>query len=159
MTHSETNQEAADTGEAIMEATYRALCKHGYVNLTMQAIADEFEKTKAVLYYHYDTKDDLLVAFLDYLLDRFTEQLDIDNVVHPNDRLEALIDELLLGLGDSDDETTESSRRPRIHCRDYCRRLPCRGRWRPLFRGAILSSDVFHSLLDAYACWFRCTPR
>ncbi|MFQ3319213.1 MAG: AcrR family transcriptional regulator [Natronomonas sp.] len=30
-----------ETRERIMEATYRALCAHGYASLTMQDIADE----------------------------------------------------------------------------------------------------------------------
>ncbi|EMA52610.1 MULTISPECIES: TetR/AcrR family transcriptional regulator [Halococcus] len=108
MSTSGTDREAVDTGEEIMVATYRALSKHGYANLTMQAIADEFEKTKAVIHYHFDTKDDLLVAFLDYLLDRFTERLAVGEDADPNDRLDALVDELLLGLGD-DDEATRSN--------------------------------------------------
>lgn len=89
-----------------MAATYRALCKHGYANLTMQAIADEFEKTKAVLHYHYDTKDQLLAAFLEYILDRFMDRLDVDDD-DPDARLNALIDELLLGLGNESDESHE----------------------------------------------------
>jgi AcrR family transcriptional regulator len=97
-----TGEGASDTREAIMAATYRALCKHGYANLTMQAIADEFEMTKAVLHYHYDTKEQLLAAFLEYLLARFTDRLDVDGD-DPNARLDALIDELLLGLGENDE--------------------------------------------------------
>ena len=86
-----------DTQTAIMEATYAALCKHGYAGLTMQAIADEFDKTKAVLHYHYDTKEELLVAFLDYLLDRFLDAIDTDAIDDPKERLVALVDALLLG--------------------------------------------------------------
>jgi AcrR family transcriptional regulator len=86
-----------DTRTAIMEATYAALCKRGYADLTMQAIADEFDKTKAVLHYHYDTKEDLLVAFLDYLLDRFLDAIAIDDLDDPEERLVALVDALLLG--------------------------------------------------------------
>ena len=99
-------EQPTDTREEIMVATYRALCKHGYANLTMQAIADEFEKTKAVLHYHYDTKDQLLAAFLEHLLDRFTGRLDVDDD-DPDARLDALIDELLLGLGDGSEENRE----------------------------------------------------
>jgi AcrR family transcriptional regulator len=106
MSSSEGGSEPTDTREEIMEATYRALCEHGYANLTMQAIADEFEKTKAVLHYHYDTKDELLAAFLEHLLDRFTNRLDVDSD-GPNARLDALIDELLLGLDDGDEESHE----------------------------------------------------
>ncbi|APX96762.1 TetR/AcrR family transcriptional regulator [Natronorubrum daqingense] len=85
-----------DTEEAIMRATYRALCNHGYANLTMQAIADEFDKTKGVLHYHYDTKQDLLVSFLEYLLSAFQENIAVDGA-DPAERLEALIETLLFG--------------------------------------------------------------
>lgn len=90
----------AETEQEIMEATYRALCNHGYTNLTMQAIADEFDKTKGVLHYHYDTKQELLVAFLEYLLAAFYDDLDeelADGPAAPRDRLEALIEMLLVG--------------------------------------------------------------
>ncbi|HET7323460.1 MAG TPA: helix-turn-helix domain-containing protein, partial [Halococcus sp.] len=64
-----------DTTDELMHATYRALCKHGYANLTMQDIADESTKSKAALHYHYDTKQDLLLAFLSFLYERFEERL------------------------------------------------------------------------------------
>lgn len=91
------DQAPSDTRVAIMQATYRALCKHGYANLTTQAIADEFDKTKAVLHYHYDTKEDLLVAFFDYLLDRFLADIEIDAIDNPEEQLLALVDALLFG--------------------------------------------------------------
>lgn len=65
----------ADADDEIMEATYRALCENGYAGLTMQDIADESEKSKATLHYHYDTKQELLLAFLDYLFDEFHGRL------------------------------------------------------------------------------------
>jgi len=86
-----------DTQEAIMQATYRAMCTHGYSNLTMQSIADEFDKTKGVIHYHYETRQDLLVAFLEYLLDAFERNIAIDEQHDPVRRLEALIDTLLFG--------------------------------------------------------------
>ena len=89
-----------ETEQEIMEATYRALHSHGYANLTMQAIADEFDKTKGVLHYHYDTKQELLVAFLEYLLDAFYDDLEeelADGPAAPRHRLEALIEMLLFG--------------------------------------------------------------
>ena len=94
---------ASDTRAAIMDATYRALCSHGYADLTMAAIADEFDKSKAAIHYHYDTKDDLLAAFLEHLLDRFLDRLrfdaaDPDDPDDPDARLEAIVDALLFGL-------------------------------------------------------------
>ncbi|RQH01283.1 TetR/AcrR family transcriptional regulator [Natrarchaeobius oligotrophus] len=89
--------EDVDTQEAIMRATYSALCKHGYANLTMQAIADEFDKTKGVIHYHYDTKEALLVAFLEYLLDAFNRNIAVDEDEAPDERLLTLFETLLFG--------------------------------------------------------------
>ncbi len=85
-----------------MEATHRALCKHGYANLSIQKIADEFDMTTAVLHYHYDTKENLLAAFLGYLLDNlvdeYTAQFEIEAIEDPRDRLLVLVDALLVVL-------------------------------------------------------------
>lgn len=75
--------EQSETHAEIMEATYRALCKHGYASLTMQNIADEFEKSKGLLHYHFDSKEELLTAFIDYLLSEFEQ--DIASIEGPPD--------------------------------------------------------------------------
>lgn len=94
---------STETRAAILEATHRALCKHGYANLTIQKIADEFDMTSAVLHYHYDTKENLLAAFLELLLDEYAAQFDIEEIEDPRDRLLALIDALLVVLVGIDD--------------------------------------------------------
>lgn len=81
-----------DTREAIIEATYRALCEHGYGALTMQDIADEFDRSKSALHYHYDTKADLLTAFLDHLLSDFEERVAAGADRPPEERLAAFVD-------------------------------------------------------------------
>jgi len=59
-----------------MGATYRALCEHGYAALTMRDIAEESDRSKAALHYHYDDKEGLLLAFLDHLYEEFTERFE-----------------------------------------------------------------------------------
>lgn len=66
---------SGDTREAIVRATYRALCANGYADTTISAIAAEFEKSKSLLYYHYDGKDDLLEEFLRFVLDQLESEL------------------------------------------------------------------------------------
>ena len=83
-----------DVQTAIREATYRALCRHGYHETTIQHIADEFEKSKSLLYYHYEDKDELLADFLGHLLDHLAEILDVDEG-DPEADLRALIDRLV----------------------------------------------------------------
>lgn len=55
--------------DRIMAAVGQALRTCGYADLTMQDIAAECDVSTAALHYHYDTKADLLVAFLEGLLD------------------------------------------------------------------------------------------
>lgn len=83
------------TEEAIMRATYRALSTHGYPALSISKIDDEFEKSKALLYHHYDDKEDLLEHFLEYLLDQFDAELASINAEDPTENLHAVLDRLL----------------------------------------------------------------
>jgi AcrR family transcriptional regulator len=78
-----------------MEATYRALLEHGYADLSISRIADELEKSKAAIYYHYDTKDDLLVAFLAFAADRFEERVHTETGDDPAADLEHVVEKLL----------------------------------------------------------------
>jgi len=86
-----------------MKATYDALCKYGYANLTIQKISDEFEKSKSLMYYHYDSKDDLLVEFLQFALEQFTTDLMVNKTNDPETRLRDLINRLLPRTIDDDD--------------------------------------------------------
>ncbi|MFC6766835.1 TetR/AcrR family transcriptional regulator [Natrinema soli] len=95
---SEGDTEAAH--EAIMQATYRALCKHGYADLTMKAIAEETGKSKAILHYYYDTKQDLLVAFLEYLLESFHEKVQLRDDENPAAQLTTILEKLVFGPDD-----------------------------------------------------------
>lgn len=85
-----------DEDEAIMRATYRALRKHGYADLTIKRIAEEYGKSTAAIHYHYDTKDDLLGAFLEYVLDRFKRDIHDVEITDPGRRLGMLLDRLLV---------------------------------------------------------------
>ncbi|WP_049907103.1 TetR/AcrR family transcriptional regulator [Halovivax asiaticus] len=97
------DRSSADPDEAIMRATYRALSTHGYADLTMKRIAAEYGKSTAAIHYHYDTKDDLLAAFLDYVLGRFKDAVHEVETTDPEERLELLLDQLLVSAGDHSD--------------------------------------------------------
>jgi AcrR family transcriptional regulator len=64
-----------DSREEIIEATNSALKKHSYSELSIQNIADEFDKSKSLLYHHYDGKDEILLDFLDHTLEQFREEV------------------------------------------------------------------------------------
>lgn len=90
------DRSASDPNEEIMRATYRALREHGYADLTIKRIADEYGKSTAAIHYHYDTKDNLLAAFLDYVLDQFKDTVHEVEITDPAQRLGLLLDKLLV---------------------------------------------------------------
>jgi len=90
------NRTFSEPNEEIMKATYRVLREHGYAGLTIKRIADEYGKSTAAVHYYYDTKDDLLAAFLDYLLARFVDSIHEIETTDPEQRLELLLDTLLV---------------------------------------------------------------
>lgn len=89
------SDEPDDTREAIMQATYHALCRHGYAGLTIQRIGDEFSKSKSLLYHHYDGKDELLLDFLAFMLSYYEETLPEQSYDDARDHLEAILDHAL----------------------------------------------------------------
>ncbi|CQH54706.1 TetR family transcription regulator [Halobacterium hubeiense] len=100
--------EPATTREAIMQATFHALREHGYAGLTIQRIGDHFEKSKSLLYHHYDSKDELLLDFLEFMLAEF-EQAAPDDDLPPREHLDAVLDHALAAkLPDDQREFTEA---------------------------------------------------
>ncbi len=66
------------TDEEILAATYRALVEHGYAELTIQRIGAELGKSPSLVYHHYENKDELVLACLEFMLERFrTEMVDL----------------------------------------------------------------------------------
>ena len=90
------SQSFSEPERAIMKATYQVLCEYGYADLTIQQIADEYGKTTTAVHYHYDTKDKLLTAFLDYLLEELADSVHNTRTTNPENRLKLLLDELLV---------------------------------------------------------------
>src|SRR6056297_3345210 len=79
-----------ETTDTIIRATGRSLCEYGYADLTMQRIAEESSITTAAIHYHFDTKEELLNAFLDDLVDRFKRNLACE-ADDPRERLSTLL--------------------------------------------------------------------
>lgn len=92
----------ADTRDEIMDAAFEAVSKHGYAAVSISDINEEFEKSRSLLYYHYDSKDDILVSLLQYAVEEFTSKLD-ESTGGAQEELELLIEELLpTGGGETD---------------------------------------------------------
>jgi len=91
---------ASNTREEILIATLQSLREHGYADLTIKKIGDEFEKSQSLIYHHYDGKDDLVLETLEFVLDRHSEQVIEDQVVNPRQHLEEVLKQF---FGDGDE--------------------------------------------------------
>lgn len=85
--------------EEAVQAVRRALAEHGYAGLTTKKIAAESEKSEAFLFYHYDSKEDLVLAFMDWATGRVTDRLEAAGG-DPAQRLYGLCDALVGDPGD-----------------------------------------------------------
>lgn len=83
------------TQEALIRATYHALCEHGYADLTIQRIGNHFEKSTSLIYHHYDSKDELLLDFLAYMLREFEETVPEETSTGAVERLETILDGMI----------------------------------------------------------------
>jgi AcrR family transcriptional regulator len=90
----------SETEVEIMEATFAALGRHGYADLTLRKIAAEFEKSRSLIYYHYRTKEELFAALIQYLIDRYEERMALEDVEDPVVRLDRYVDTGLFGPDD-----------------------------------------------------------
>ncbi|OYR55363.1 TetR/AcrR family transcriptional regulator [Halorubrum halodurans] len=97
--------EQPGAADEIMNGVYRALCKHGYAALTMQDIADECSKSKSLLHYHYDTKEDLLVAFLSRVISDFERRMSRGADAPPVERLVAFVGWFVFEPAETDRES------------------------------------------------------
>lgn len=100
--HNPFRTSSSDTHTEMMEATYNALRKQGYAALTIQRIGDEFPKSKSLIYQHYEGKDELLVAFLEFLLDQFKSTIPGDEYADAHEQLQVLLDHALPESPNSD---------------------------------------------------------
>ncbi|WP_284010058.1 TetR/AcrR family transcriptional regulator [Haloarcula pelagica] len=88
--------EPGDSREAIMHATFCALQQHGYAGLSIQRIADEAELSKSTFYHHFDGKEDLLLSFLEFILDTFDQLFQLESSGDPHADLKTFVS-LVLG--------------------------------------------------------------
>ena len=76
---------------AILETAARLICKKGYEGTSIQEIADACGLTKAGLYHHIESKEQLHVEIMNYGMDVFEERVlsEVEHIPDPVERLKA----------------------------------------------------------------------
>ena len=70
MDHADDAAGAGATRERLVEAAVRLITRHGFAGTSLQMIADELGFTKAAIYYHFRTREQLLSAVVEPFLTR-----------------------------------------------------------------------------------------
>ncbi|MGV0808699.1 TetR/AcrR family transcriptional regulator [Mycolicibacterium setense] len=67
---------AGATRERLLDAAVRLITHHGFAGTSLQMIADELGFTKAAIYYHFRTREQLLSAVVEPFLTRMREVIE-----------------------------------------------------------------------------------
>jgi AcrR family transcriptional regulator len=87
----------ATSRERIFRATYLAQTDHGFVDLSIQQIADRAELSKSTIYHHFENKDELMMDYAKELLSWYIDELLFDPGGDPVENLERSLDLVFLG--------------------------------------------------------------
>lgn len=100
--------EPETTREEMLIATFEALSTHGYAELTIAKIGDNFEKSPSLIYHHYDDKDALVLDCLEFLLGNFETTLLATSTDDPWNALRCFIDSTLDACSGEPDPLVET---------------------------------------------------
>lgn len=82
-----------ESANKLLTATHRALCRHGYADLTLRQTAAESDRSKAALHYH--SKEELFDALLDHLFEQYAEDVYSVDGTTGREQLHSLLEVLL----------------------------------------------------------------
>lgn len=92
----------SETREGLLDATEQVLAREGYAGLTTQKVADEAGVSHPAVHYHFDTKEQLLVAYVEDYTDRWLDELDGVEGDDAGERLAVVLSWFVDGLADPD---------------------------------------------------------
>ena len=94
MTSAETTDAGStDTRRRLLEVAKLLISRHGFAGTSLQMIADELGFTKAAIYYHFRTRDQLLVAVMEPILHQIRRVVEIAEAQRtPRTQMNAMVE-------------------------------------------------------------------
>lgn len=82
----------------IIRSAYSTMARTGSHRLSLREVADDAGVSKALLLYHFGTKDSLLFAAMQWALERTEVRIrgGLESTQHPRDQITALIDAIFI---------------------------------------------------------------
>lgn len=82
-----------DTRQRLLEVAMSLVSQHGFAGTSLQMIADELGFTKAAIYYHFRTRDQLLVAVMEPMLHQIRRVVEIaESQRTPRTQMDAMVE-------------------------------------------------------------------
>lgn len=81
-----------DTRQRLLDVAVALISQHGFAGTSLQMIADELGFTKAAIYYHFRTRDQLLIALMEPLLQQIRQVVETAESQHtPRTQMDAMV--------------------------------------------------------------------
>lgn len=81
-----------NTRQKLLDAAEALVSRHGFAGTSLQMIADELGITKAAIYYHFRTREQLLVALMEPLLHQIRRVVEIaESQRTPRTQMDAMV--------------------------------------------------------------------
>jgi AcrR family transcriptional regulator len=80
------------TRQRLLDVAVALISQHGFAGTSLQMIADELGFTKAAIYYHFRTRDQLLIALMEPLLQQIRQVVETAESQHtPRTQMDAMV--------------------------------------------------------------------
>lgn len=96
-------QEVVTSGRSVREmeiirSAYRTMARRGSHRMSLQDVADDAGVSKALVLYHFGTKDGLLLAAMKWAVERTAERIrsGLESGGDPHDQIAALVDAIFI---------------------------------------------------------------
>src|SRR5581483_2151334 len=81
-----------DTRQRLLDVTATLISQHGFAGTSLQMIADELGFTKAAIYYHFRTREQLLVALMEPILQQIRDVVEnAESQRTPRTQIDAMV--------------------------------------------------------------------
>jgi AcrR family transcriptional regulator len=81
-----------DTRQRLLDVAVTLISRHGFAGTSLQMIADDLGFTKAAIYYHFRTRDQLLIALMEPLLQQIRRVVEGAEAQHTSrTRMDAMV--------------------------------------------------------------------
>lgn len=93
------HEEFSEKQELIVRTAYEVMSERGVDRMSLQDVADEAEVSKGIILYHFNTKENLVLTTMRWLLRRVEQRIRafIEDAHRPEERIEAMIDAIFVG--------------------------------------------------------------